>query len=104
MDIGGQRVSARDRLYLAAEVPALLIWGKRDRMIPAAHGRAAHESMPGSRYLLYEKAGHFPHRDEPLRFAGDLLDFMRTTTPAEVHHGAVRELIQRGAGRDTTRS
>jgi pimeloyl-ACP methyl ester carboxylesterase len=97
MDIGGQRVSARDRLYLAAEVPTLLIWGMRDRMIPSDHGRAAHESMPGSRFLLYEKAGHFPHRDEPLRFADDLLDFVRTTAPAEVDLRSVRELIQRGA-------
>ncbi len=97
MDIGGQRVSARDRLYLAAEVPTLLIWGMRDRMIPSDHGRTAHESMPGSRFLLYEKAGHFPHRDEPLRFAADLLDFVHTTAPAEVDLRSVRELIQRGA-------
>ena len=34
MDISGQRVSARDRLYLAAAVPTLLIWGEHDRMIP----------------------------------------------------------------------
>jgi pimeloyl-ACP methyl ester carboxylesterase len=101
MDIGGQRVSARDRLYLAAEVPTLLIWGKRDRMIPSDHGRAAHESMPGSRFLLYERAGHFPHLHEPLRFADDLLDFVRTTAPAEVDHRSVRELIQRGAERGT---
>jgi pimeloyl-ACP methyl ester carboxylesterase len=94
-------VSARDRLYLAAEVPTLLIWGQRDRMIPAGHGRAAHELMPGSRFLLYEKAGHFPHRDEPLRFAGDLLEFVGTTEPAEVDPRSVRELIQRGAGRGT---
>ena len=88
--------SARDRLYLAAEVPTLLIWGMRDRMIPSDHGRTAHESMPGSRFLLYEKAGHFPHRDEPLRFAADLLGFVHTTAPAEVDLRSVRELIQRG--------
>src|SRR5215210_4823079 len=36
---GGQRVSGHDRLYLAAHLPTLLVWGERDPVIPAAHGR-----------------------------------------------------------------
>jgi pimeloyl-ACP methyl ester carboxylesterase len=95
MDIGGQRVSARDRLYLAATVPTLLIWGARDRMIPASHGRAAHEAMPGSRCIVYEEAGHFPHCDHPWRFASDLLEFMNATSPALVDEAEVRALMQR---------
>src|SRR4051794_32724861 len=47
IDPGGQRVSARDRLYLAAELPTLIVWGARDRMIPLAHGIAAQRAMPG---------------------------------------------------------
>ena len=31
-NLRGQRVSARDRLYLAAEVPTLIVWGDRDRI------------------------------------------------------------------------
>src|SRR5918999_2473839 len=30
LDPGGQRVSAVDRLYLAAEMPSLIVWGERD--------------------------------------------------------------------------
>src|SRR5215212_971360 len=30
VDPGGQRVSARDRLYLASEVPTQIVWGARD--------------------------------------------------------------------------
>jgi pimeloyl-ACP methyl ester carboxylesterase len=94
MDLSGQRVSARDRLYLAAEVPTLLIWGERDRMIPASHGRAANDAMPGSRLLLYEGAGHFPHLDQPMRFAEDLLEFIRATAAAETDYAAIRELMR----------
>jgi pimeloyl-ACP methyl ester carboxylesterase len=94
MDIGGQRVSARDRLYLAASVPTLLVWGERDRMIPVAHGRTAHEEMPGSRCVVYERAGHFPHRDHPWRFAADLLEFVQETEPAVVDEDEVRLLMQ----------
>jgi pimeloyl-ACP methyl ester carboxylesterase len=98
IDIGGQVVSARDRLYLAEEVPTLLIWGERDRIIPAAHGRAAHEAMPGSRILIYEGAGHFPYRSQPWRFVEDLLEFIDTTDPAAVDYESVRKLMARHAG------
>src|SRR3954449_5709885 len=41
IDIHGQRVSARDRLYLLERFPTLLLWGGRDRTIPSDHGREA---------------------------------------------------------------
>src|SRR3954469_20505866 len=53
IDVGGQRVSARDRLYLASGMPTLIVWGANDPMIPAAHGRAAHAEMPGSRLEIF---------------------------------------------------
>jgi pimeloyl-ACP methyl ester carboxylesterase len=94
MDISGQRVSARDRLYLAATVPTLLVWGERDRMIPVAHGRAAHEAMPGSRCIVYEDAGHFPHLDHPWRFASDLIEFVGATPAAAIDAEEVRALMR----------
>jgi pimeloyl-ACP methyl ester carboxylesterase len=75
----GQRVSANDRLYLAAWLPTMLVWGERDRMIPVAHARAAAEAMPGSRLELFESAGHFPFNDEPERFVDVVTDFIATT-------------------------
>jgi pimeloyl-ACP methyl ester carboxylesterase len=94
MDISGQRVSARDRLYLAATVPTLLVWGERDRMIPVAHGRAAQEAMPGSRCIVYADAGHFPHLDHPWRFASDLIEFVGATPAAAVDEAEVRALMR----------
>ena len=43
IDLGGQRVSAVDRLYLAAELPTLIVWGERDPLIPVRHAHEAHE-------------------------------------------------------------
>ena len=82
LDPGGQRVDATDRLYLAAGVPVLILWGARDPMIPVEHGRRAHELMPHSRLEVFDDAGHFPFRDEPLRFVRVLQDFIATTEPA----------------------
>lgn len=81
IDLGGQRVSAADRLYLASELPTLIIWGERDPLIPVRHAHEAHKQIPGSRLEIFSGAGHFPYRDAPLRFAECIVDFVRTTTP-----------------------
>ncbi len=93
IDVGGQLVDARDRLYLAEALPTLLVWGERDRIIPANHGVRAHEFMPGSRLELFDKAGHFPHHDESIAFAAVLRDFVDTTQPARLNTERLRELI-----------
>ena len=80
----GQRVSARDRLHLAAVLPTLIVWGERDSIIPASHGREAHEAMPGSRFEVFDGAGHMPHHDDPERFAAILTDFCAGTEPARL--------------------
>ncbi|HEX8744653.1 MAG TPA: alpha/beta fold hydrolase [Thermoleophilaceae bacterium] len=97
IDPGGQRVSATDRLYLAAEMPSLIVWGERDPVIPFRHGLRASESMPGSRLVSFPDAGHFPHRDNPRRFARALLDFMDETHPAVIPEERLRELLREGA-------
>ena len=84
MDLRGQRIDARDRLYLAAEMPTMIVWGKRDRIIPPAHGIAAHELIPGSRLELFDRVGHFPQEEHPARFTEVLLDFIATTEPADI--------------------
>jgi pimeloyl-ACP methyl ester carboxylesterase len=96
VDIGGQRVSARDRLYLAAGVPMLIVWGDRDPVIPATHARAAHESIPGSRLEIFTNAGHFPYRDDPLRFTRTILDFTAATEPAQIDPEQSRRLLLAG--------
>ena len=96
VDPAGQRVSASDRLYLAEEVPFLIIWGQRDRIIPVAHAYSAHERVPSSRLEIFEKAGHFPHVDEPQRFIEVLTEFIDSTEPAEVAPERWRELLQKG--------
>jgi pimeloyl-ACP methyl ester carboxylesterase len=92
VDSGGQRVDARDRLYLAGEGPTMIIWGERDRIIPSEHGIEAHELIPGSRLEIFSGAGHFPHRGEPVRFATLLRDFVESTEPGMADYERLREL------------
>jgi pimeloyl-ACP methyl ester carboxylesterase len=94
IDAGGQRVSATDRLYLAAELPTLIVWGERDPIIPVEHGRAAHDAIPGSRLEVFAGAGHFPHREHPARFVSVLEDFVATTEPAAMPESRWRDLLR----------
>jgi len=93
----GQRVSARDRLYLSADVPSLVVWGDRDPIMPVRHGEAAHAEMPGSRMEVFAGAGHFPHAAEPERFARLLTDFVASTQPADLSVEKLRERLRTGA-------
>jgi pimeloyl-ACP methyl ester carboxylesterase len=86
VDLGGQAVTATDRLYLSANVPTLIIWGAEDRFIPVRHAMAAHEAMPGSRLEVFDEVGHFPHCEAPERFAEVLVDFITSTEPARELH------------------
>ncbi len=93
---GGQTVSALDKLYLAQHLPTLIVWGERDRMIPVRHAHAAHEALTGSRLVLFEGAGHFPHAEEPHRFVEVLTDFVDTTEPSTLDAAAWRRLVAGG--------
>ncbi len=93
IDVQGQRVDARDRLYLAEAIPTLLLWGDRDPIIPAHHGLRARDLMPGSHLEILEGAGHFAHHDDPIRFATVLRDFVETTRAADVDADRLRTLV-----------
>ncbi len=78
----GQRVAARDLLYLAEALPLLIVWGDRDPIIPASHGEEAHEALPGSRLEIFENTGHVPQFECPGRFVAVLQRFLEETEPA----------------------
>jgi pimeloyl-ACP methyl ester carboxylesterase len=84
IDARGQRVSARDRLYLLRSFPTLIVWGERDHTIPLAHGRRAHEEAPGSSFETLPRAAHFPHLEDPGGLAAALAGFMQSTEPARI--------------------
>lgn len=95
IDPGGQSVSAMDRLYLAANMPTLIIWGDKDKIIPLIHAYRAHEAIPNSRLEIMEGVGHYPHVEEPVRFVEILVDFLATSQPSRATPEERRDQLRR---------
>jgi len=93
----GQTINATDRLYLAAHVSTMIVWGDHDGIIPVAHAYAAHELISTSRLEIIEGTGHFPHVEQPDTFANLLIDFVESTDPASKHHEVLRDVLLGGS-------
>ncbi|HYF24591.1 MAG TPA: alpha/beta fold hydrolase [Baekduia sp.] len=98
IDRHGQRVSAEDRLYLLERIPTLVVWGGRDRTIPADHGRAVQAAVPHSRFVTLPRAAHFPHLEDPQGLAEALDAFLAGTAPGRLDDRAWRELLAERSG------
>ena len=96
VDWRGQVITMLDRAYLAEGMPTLIVWGRRDAIIPLGHGRLAQAAIPGSRLEIFDEAGHFPHHADPHRFTRCVEDFVRSTSPAEFDPDRWRTRLLRG--------
>ena len=95
LDVAGQRIDARDRLYLAADLPLLIVWGGRDTIIPLSHGVSLAERIPSARLEVFARSGHFPHLSEPKRLAAALAAFMAQTEAAILDPTSLTERLRR---------
>jgi pimeloyl-ACP methyl ester carboxylesterase len=93
VDIRGQAVTSRDRLYLTEAIPMLLVWGDRDPVLPVSHARAATRDLPGCRLEVVPGAGHLPHQSDPARFVLVVDDFLRASRPARHDPHTWRRLL-----------
>jgi pimeloyl-ACP methyl ester carboxylesterase len=92
--LNGQTVHAGDRLYLAQDLPVLLIWGAEDPIIPVEHARAAHELLPVSTLAVFDGVRHFPQVEAPQRFVDALENFCASTEPVVFDAAAWRARIR----------
>jgi hypothetical protein len=53
--------------------------------------------MPGSRFTVFDDAGHFPHLDRPLPFARALARFVKQTKPARLGTKEISRLLDERA-------
>lgn len=69
------RTDFRDRLATIA-MPTMVVWGLSDRVVPVAAAASYHRRIPNSRLEIFERTGHVPQLERPLRFNALLDDFL----------------------------
>src|SRR6266568_8939433 len=69
----------RGRLY-RIDIPTLVLWGASDRIVSESYGRAYCAAITGARFELIERAGHFPHLEQPEIFATRVFSFVEETS------------------------
>jgi pimeloyl-ACP methyl ester carboxylesterase len=57
-------------------IPTLFLWGTHDRVLSEDYGRAYCAAVPGARFEPIERAGHFPHIEQPDAFADKVFAFV----------------------------
>jgi len=63
-------------------VPALIVWGERDRFAGVKMAHRFHAEIPESQLELFPDAGHFVWEDEPERTAEVMAEFLARRLPA----------------------
>ena len=69
------RHDIRERLG-SIEIPTLVLGGQSDRVIPMAAALSYRRRIPGSRLEIFERTGHVPQLERPLRFNRVLDEFL----------------------------
>jgi pimeloyl-ACP methyl ester carboxylesterase len=65
-----QRLS---RIYL----PTLVIWGRKDEIVPLRFGKRLARDLPNSRLVVMDHCGHSPHDERPTQVIAALKEFTR---------------------------
>jgi pimeloyl-ACP methyl ester carboxylesterase len=58
------------------EMPTLIAWGRNDQIVPVECGELLHAAINGSHLEVIDRAGHFPHLEQPAEFIRVLRSFL----------------------------
>lgn len=58
-------------------LPALFLWGRKDRIVPLETGQRIASDVPGSQLQIYDDIGHMIHVEMASNSATDALTFLR---------------------------
>jgi pimeloyl-ACP methyl ester carboxylesterase len=58
------------------KIPTLILWGGRDRLIPAEYGGVFAKDIAGSRLVVFDDLGHVPQEEDPARTVAAVGSFL----------------------------
>jgi pimeloyl-ACP methyl ester carboxylesterase len=57
------------------DVPTRILWGEQDGIVSLSYGEGWRSRIPGATFGTIAEAGHYPHWEQPDRFAAAVADF-----------------------------
>jgi pimeloyl-ACP methyl ester carboxylesterase len=66
--------------YQLVDVPTLIVWGRRDSLVPLAIGSRLHAGLRQSQLVTVEDCGHIPHEERPEAIVGTIAAFVTERT------------------------
>ncbi len=78
INLQGQREVVLDQLSKLI-LPALVMWGEDDRVVPVVQAVKAIERLPHAQLAIVPNAGHLPHVERPLEVATALTQFLASS-------------------------
>jgi len=58
------------------QLPSLILWGGRDRLIPLHYGERFHRDIAGSEFVVFPELGHMPQEEDPQATVAELRRFL----------------------------
>ena len=65
-----------ERLELIEDIPTLILWGVKDKVIPINHSKLFQEAIANSRVEIIQDAGHAPFAEKPDQVCKILRNFL----------------------------
>lgn len=69
-------LDALSRRYGELDVPALLLWGRQDRVVPLVVGRRLAATLPRGELVVLERCGHLPAEERPVESLAAVTEFL----------------------------
>jgi pimeloyl-ACP methyl ester carboxylesterase len=77
--INSEQLARYVRRLKTIHLPTLVIWGRRDRVVPLRLGKRLARDLPNSRLIVIDHCGHAPHQECPAKVIAALKEFAQTT-------------------------
>jgi pimeloyl-ACP methyl ester carboxylesterase len=88
----GERLAPYVKRLKTIQLPTLVIWGRKDGIVPLRLGRRLARDLPNARLMVIEHCDHWPHQECPAEVIAALKEFARRTSgdvrplePAQQH-------------------
>ena len=67
-----------------AEIPTLLVWGDKDRVVDLASAQVMAKHLPGARIAIVHGAGHLPYEECPEDFCRIVQEFLSNVRSSDI--------------------